>query len=114
MADIQSLFTQLVDQIRAECTAEIVARIGGTTPAAKRAKVQPSAKPARRGPADMEKMIGAIKAYITKNPASRTEEIGAGMGIDTSELKLPMKKMVEDRILVRRGMRRAAKYTVKG
>jgi hypothetical protein len=80
-------------------------------PAAKAAA--PKAKRGKRSTADVDATAGKLVEYIAKNPGQSIEQIGKGMNIHTKHLKLPAKKLLEDKKLKTTGQRRGTKYFVK-
>lgn len=115
----QEILSQLVAAIREECIAEITQTLTGVrgkangAPARKKATKAKSA-PMRRDPKAMEKLVQSLKTYIERHPGENMEQIGAGMGHATRELKLPMRKLLDEKVVTRKGDRRAARYTIKG
>ncbi len=81
----------------------------GAAPAAK----APKAKRGKRSTADVSATAGKLVEYIAKNPGQSIEQIGKGMNIHTKHLKLPAKKLLEDKKLKTTGQRRGTKYFVK-
>lgn len=138
MQSSASLYEQMVEQIRAETRAELAGLLGlsGGTVAPTKRKPGPKPGKARKGKpgpktkakpvkagkavagkrrtaADIERMIQAIKGYVSRNADQTTQQIGEGMGLSTKDLSLPMRKMVKDKILTQKGAKSAAKYRVK-
>lgn len=64
----------------------------------------------RRSSEDLEKLSGSFLAYVKAHPGQRLEEIGAGMGTATSELKRPVQLLLEAGSLSTQGQRRGTKY----
>lgn len=64
----------------------------------------------RRSSEDLEQLSGAFLAYVKSNPGQRLEEIGAGMGIATKELKRPVQLLLEAGSIRTEGQRRGTKY----
>ncbi len=129
-SNIQAIFDQLVDAIRAELREEFMSALSGEAtparrgrpPASKARKVGRPVKAAkavqvssngRRSPEQLEETVKTIVAFVKKNPESRTEQIGEGLGIATKDLALPMKKLVAEKVLKTKGQRRGTTYTVK-
>lgn len=123
---IQAALETLVDAIRAELRGEFLSVLGESAPSPKRrGPGRPKgsgrgsvvkakrAKGAKRTPEELAALTTAVLAAVKKNPGSRVEELARIMGLPTSELALPMLKLREDRQIVKKGEKRAARYTAK-
>ena len=64
----------------------------------------------RRSPSDLEGMSEKIVSYVTKNPGQRIETINKAIGISTKDAALPIRKLVKDGVLKKKGNRRATAY----
>lgn len=81
--------------------------------AARKATKRASAKNggrARRSPEELEQLSSGFLSYVQANPGQRLGEIGAGMGIDTKELKRPVTLLLEAGSIRTEGQRRGTKY----
>jgi hypothetical protein len=95
--------------------------VGSTTAASKTAGAsKASAKPAgatrrkpgeKRDPRDLAAAVEKLHAYIKANPGQRMEVIGAALGLPRADLALPIKKLLADKRISRRGVKRATVYT---
>lgn len=124
---IQAALDTLVDAIRAELRGEFLSVLGGSAPSPKRrgpgrpkgsrrgsvAQAKRRTKGAKRTPDELAALTTAVLVAVKKNPGSRVEELARVMGLPTSELALPMLKLREDRQIVKKGEKRAARYTAK-
>lgn len=91
-------------------------RGGGAARPARASKAIPlraRAKGAKRTPDELEALTGSVLNYIRKHPASRVEQIAAGLGTTTKELALPIGKLWDAAALKVEGQRRGMKYTAK-
>jgi hypothetical protein len=70
-------------------------------------------KGAKRTPDELAALTTAVLVAVKKNPGSRVEELARAMGLPTSDLALPMLKLREERQIVKKGEKRAARYTAK-
>lgn len=66
----------------------------------------------KRSPEDLEKMQRQLLTYVAKNPGLNCEAIARGMGVNTDELALPLRKMVGS-TLKTQGKARGRKYWAK-
>lgn len=66
----------------------------------------------KRSPEELEKMQMRLLGYIAKNPGQNCETIARGMGVDTDELALPLRKMVGNELKTQ-GKARGRKYWAK-
>jgi predicted transcriptional regulator len=51
-----------------------------------------------------------LLAYIQANPGQRMEVIGAALGLPRHELALPIKKLLAEKKITRKGVKRATEY----
>jgi len=54
--------------------------------------------------------LGAVLAFVQKNPGQRGEHIAAALGTDTKVLRGSMKRLIEDRKIETKGERRGMRY----
>jgi hypothetical protein len=78
-----------------------------------KARAKSRRKGAKRAPEELEQLTRNLLATIKKQPGARIEEIGAAMAVPTKELALPIKKLLADKAISKRGEKRATKYTAK-
>ncbi len=122
---IQDFAANLRTAIAEEAAAAFAQIAGGRTAAfatpAKRGRKPGAvaAKPAkdggriRRSPEALEKQSSTILGYIKKNPGQRAEQIGAALGLATREMMLPIAKLLEEKKLSKKGVKRATAYTAR-
>lgn len=65
---------------------------------------------AKRSPAELAALIERIGAYIKANPGYGVEAIGSALGMPTSDLVLPIKKLIAAKRVRTKGQKRATKY----
>ena len=80
-------------------------------PKPKGVKAAPKPKGGRRSPEDMEKQQTQILQYIKRNAGQRAEDIGKALGLSTSEMSLPIAKMLSEGTLKKKGIKRATTYS---
>jgi hypothetical protein len=96
--------------------------LGSKTSAASKtaAASKRSAKPAgakrrkpgeKRDPNDLAATVEKLLAYVRANPGQRMEVIGAALGLPRHELALPIKKLLADKEITRKGVKRATTYS---
>jgi hypothetical protein len=95
--------------------------LGRTNAASKTAGASKrSAKPAgarrrkpgeKRDPKVLEAVIEKLLAYVRANPGQRMEVIGAALGLPRNELALPIKKLLAEAKITRKGVKRATTYS---
>jgi len=64
----------------------------------------------KRTPEQVTAMASTILDYVRANPGQRLEQIGAGLGMATKGLKLPVQKLLGDKAIHSQGQRRGTKY----
>ena len=67
-------------------------------------------KRAKRSGTDLEATATELAAHVAENAGQRMEEIAKALGTETSELRLPMKKLIEENRVRTTGQKRATKY----
>lgn len=117
---VTALFQQLVDQIEAEVREEFLGRLGVDGAAPKKSGKKPGPKPkaarakgAKRTPDELEALKTAVFTAVKKNPGSRVEELATIMSLTTKDLALPMLQLRDEKRIVKKGEKRAARYTAK-
>lgn len=71
------------------------------------------AKGEKRTPEALERLTNALLREISAVPGHRIEQIAQAMGVKTSELVLPVKKLLAAKKIRTRGQKRATKYFTK-
>jgi len=66
-----------------------------------------------RDPAELEGHTKQLLAYIRKHPGQRIEQIGAELGISTKLLATPVKTLLREKSIGKKGVKRATTYTAK-
>ena len=129
---VTALFQQLIDQIEAEVREEFLGRLGvdGAAPRKKTPFVvakPPKAKGSltanltppkrKKGAKRTQEELAATKktilAAIKKTPGSRVEELATTLGLTTADMALPMLQLRDERLITKKGEKRAARYTAK-
>lgn len=67
-------------------------------------------KGAKRPQGEISKLKDTVLAHIKDSPGERIEQINAKLGTRTSDLSLPLKKLIADGAVRTEGDRRATKY----
>lgn len=67
-------------------------------------------KGAKRPKAEIAEMQERVHAHIKANPGQRIEQINKVLGTRTSDLTLPLKKLIADGSITTKGARRATTY----
>ena len=90
------------------------ARPGRPAAAAKAAPAKPatSKRPlgAKRPPAELAALVERLGGYIKSNPGQGMEAISKALGTNTSDLTLPVKKLLAAKRVRFEGVKRATKY----
>lgn len=125
---IDTFVTELTAALEAQTTAAIRGALGGEGPAPSRANgrrarragqvavgptVRRLPKGAKRPPEVLENLTKNLLATIKKKPASNIEELAEAMGVPTKDLALPIKKLLADKAISRKGQRRGTRYTAR-
>lgn len=90
---------------------------GGSSPARRSSKRSAALAAAqlldtgsKRSPAELAALVKKLHAYIAKHPGLRIEKIGAGLGVPTKALVLPVKRLISTRKVTTKGQKRATVY----
>jgi hypothetical protein len=81
----------------------------GAPKAAKKAAAK-RASGAKRPPAELAALVEKLGAYIKGNPGQGAEAIGKALSLPTSEMTLPIKKLLAAKRIRSEGQKRATKY----
>jgi len=95
-----------LDEARATLSACLA--LQGVVPAA---SAQGAARSGgRRSSTDVANLAGALLAHLEKHPGQRGEEIAAALETDTRTIRLPLKKLIEDKKVKTKGVARGTSY----
>ena len=112
----------LKELIKEEMRGEILGFLSGAPPVGGRfigpggpygAAKKPSkvASPGvKRSAEDISKTAAKVLTYVRSHPDSRSEEIATAIGLSTSELVLPIKRLVTEKKLRAAGVARGTRY----
>jgi len=64
----------------------------------------------RRSSTDVANLAGALLAHLEKHPGQRGEEIAAALETDTRTIRLPLKKLIEEKRVKTKGVARGTSY----
>jgi hypothetical protein len=113
-------FTSKLEQvIRAQVVAEIdsavraaVQGVSGAVRGAGRGRAMKSAAPSggKRTPEQIAKTAAKLLAFISSNPGQRAEQIADGTKISTSEMALPIKRLLAEKKIKATGVARGTTY----
>lgn len=116
-------FVEELSELVRQAALERLSDALGTTPATKSRKGAATAaapkiarrrKGAKRSPEQMEALSKSIVKLITSKPGIRADQIAAELAIETKETALPIKGLLAEKVIVKKGQKRATSYFVKG
>jgi hypothetical protein len=128
MKDFDSRITKLVNTFVADLTAlareaarstldealeSSLGRSAGRAAKAPRAAASAGGRRApgeKRSPGELAKIQDKVLAFVASSPGLRIEQINAALGTSTTDLALPLRKLVADGAIKTEGQRRATKY----
>jgi hypothetical protein len=130
MIDTRAKFDALVEEIREEERAKMLAAIHGdngtTSPRSRPGRkpgrpvsahtqrpAAPRPKGTKRSPEDIEALTRNLLAYVKKNSGQRIEQIATGLSVTTGDLALPAKKLLAEKKLKTAGQKRGTTYSAK-
>jgi hypothetical protein len=122
-ARIDAFVNELTATVKASALESVNQALGnGGAPARRgpgrpRKNVNDAAAPAtrrgrrgKRSSEDVQGMADQVLAHIKANEGQRLEEISAGLGIPSKELKLPVQKLFAAKAIKTKGQKRGTKY----
>jgi hypothetical protein len=123
---IQAFAKELEALVRQAAIDAVTASLGGTAvrtaaPAVKpaAAKAAPAARKAisggggKRPPELLAEHVAKAAEWIKGNPGHGVEDMAKALGLDTKDLALPIQKLLANKTISRRGVKRATKYFPK-
>lgn len=75
------------------------------------AKATRLGKAGKRTPAQIAKLSSKLLGYIAANPGQRSEQIAKATKLSTSDISLPLKKLLSDKKVKSNGVARGTTYT---
>jgi len=122
-----SAVTTLIDLIRSDLRQDFLSALEGKLPPINGTKPRPRpsawqtkaerkatrAKGEKRKPEDLARLTAELGTYIKKHPGQRIEQIAKGMTCESAELFLPIRKLLANKILTKRGQKRATVYRAR-
>lgn len=104
---IEEATTQLIQSIREEMLAKLVVHFDGIS---KRPN-EPVAKYGRkRDPGIIDDLTKRLYDRITAVPGSRMEQLSAALSCETKDLLIPVRRLLDKRMVRTTGQRRATAY----
>lgn len=117
---VEAFVSELSELVRQAALEAVSAALGGTAGAGRRGRRAAAAPGASRGrsrpkgqkrtPAELERLVGSVKAYVSKSPGQGVEKMARDLGVPSKELVLPIKKLIASKDIKTRGQKRATKY----
>jgi hypothetical protein len=117
---IQAALNNLVETVRTSVTAEFLEFFrGDAKPVRGKAgrNLRPAAKRKAGGGRSSEageRIAKLVVSHLKKNPDSRVEQIAQALGsYSTKDLALPIKKLLTDKAIIKKGQRRGTTYRAR-
>jgi hypothetical protein len=110
--EIQTLVAKFVDEMTVLAKGEAL-RHASLALAVSEAKAPSAASRSRDGKRSASELAGLkerVLEHIAAHPGVRIEQINASLGTATKELALPLRQLVDARVLRTEGQRRGTKY----
>jgi hypothetical protein len=116
---IQAALDNLVETVRTSVTAEFLEFFRGEAKprvkaGAKHRQIPKPQEGARRSSEAVEQVGNLIISHLRKNPDSRVEHIAEALGsYSTKDLALPIKKLLSNKAIAKKGQRRGTTYRAR-
>jgi len=114
--DFVQEMTELVRQAALQSVSAALGTPSAAAPRAKGGKRASAAFVAKRGgkrtAKELEQQGSAIVTMIRQTPGIRADQLAKAMGVMTRDLALPIKKLLAERAITKKGQKRATAYFV--
>lgn len=114
--DFVQEMTELVRQAALESVSAALGTPGASASRAKGGKRTTAGFVAKRGgkrtAKELEQQGGALVTMIRQTPGIRADQLAKAMGVMTRDLALPIKKLLADKAITKKGQKRATAYFV--
>jgi hypothetical protein len=116
---VETFVSELSELVRQAALEAVSSALGGAAGGGRRGRrAAASAAPRGRGrpkgqkrsPAELERLVASVKAYVSKSPGQGVEKMARDLGVPSKELVLPIKKLIGSKDIKTRGQKRATKY----
>jgi hypothetical protein len=111
--DIQRLIESFVDGVHSIVRESVLGSLdllGQATAASRTPRARSTGADSGRGTPRVSKVGERFRAFVAAHPGVRIEEINAKLGTSSSDLRYPIRKLVESGVIVKRGQARATRY----
>ena len=130
-ARLRALAVEVEQLVREDARAMLTGALGAWKPSPRAAARpngagRPAAAPARTAPAlrasagtgrrssrQMKRDMDVMVTYVRHHPGAKMEDIAKALRTTSHKLNRPMHKLVESKVLTRKGERRASRYWVQ-
>lgn len=116
-AVVDTFVTQLTDVFRRESLDQLTRALGGGSNGASKsngnghARTAVTGKPGqKRDPKVLADTVREVGEYIHAHPGQGVEQIKVALNRTTTELALPIQKLLAEKVISRKGQKRATKY----
>jgi len=117
---VEDFVGTLSELIRQAALESVTQALGGdAAPRRRGGRGEAAGKPARRAkgqkrtPEELANLVELVTATIGAHPGSRVERLAEILEMNSKELQLPIRKLLEDKVIGKKGQKRATTYTLK-
>lgn len=117
---VEAFVEQLKGLIQRAALESVQSALNGGHSSSRRGATRPPAQSAlrsegyeasaKRSPAELAALIKKLHSHIARHPGQRIEKIGAGLGVPTKALVLPVKRLISEKKVTTKGQKRATTY----
>lgn len=120
-ANVTAILQDAVAQSVTEVLGPASARRAGPSPASTRkvakkaagGKAKRKGKRIRRTEKDLERIASKLLTQVKRREEQSMEEIGKALGMTTAQLALPVKMLLDEKRIKKKGHRRATRYSAR-
>ena len=110
---IEALAQEFIDRLTAIAKEELLKVLGGRgspTPRSTKAPARSRGRGQKRSSKRLEQLQAKFQGFVAKHPGLRIEQINAKLGTKTSELQLPIRKLITAGQIKAKGAKRSTTY----
>ena len=115
-ARVDAFVVEISDLVRQAAFDRLSDALGGTSVSGGRGRRDAEKrllqrdKGQKRAPAEMARLLKAITQAVHETPGIRADQLAQQLGIATRDTSLPIKKLLAEKAITKKGQKRATQY----